>query len=69
MRFVFAAGDPGLALLREQGGAAVSTLLERGQLSIERIDGPDHTFTPLWSHAALATVLTAALDGAPLRGR
>ncbi|WP_394827908.1 serine aminopeptidase domain-containing protein [Pendulispora albinea] len=66
MRFVLATGDPGLSLLRMQGGAVVRKLRSRGALSIAVIDGPDHTFTPLWSHAALGTVLTAALE-APAR--
>ncbi len=58
MRFVFAAGDPGEDLLRAQAGSSVRRLLREGRLSIRRIDGPNHTFTPVWSHA----VLTEALD-------
>jgi alpha/beta superfamily hydrolase len=61
-RFVFAAGDPGMQLLREQGGSAVATLRKNGSLVIDVIDGPDHTFTPLWSHGPLASLLTAALS-------
>jgi hypothetical protein len=67
LRFVIADGDPGLALLRGQGGSVVPALEERGALSIAVIDGPDHTFTALWSHGALTEVLAAVLDRSPAR--
>jgi alpha-beta hydrolase superfamily lysophospholipase len=60
-RFVLASGDPGLTLLRHQGGAVVTELRKRGALAIDIIEGPNHTFTPLWSQAALCAVLTSAL--------
>lgn len=63
-RFIFASGDPGLQLLREQGGSAAIMLRKQSRLHLDEIDGPDHTFTPLWSHGPLAEALTAAL-GAP----
>ncbi|MCA9678055.1 MAG: hypothetical protein KC464_23720, partial [Myxococcales bacterium] len=66
LRFVFATGDPGLPLLRAQGGSAVPALRGRGQLAIDMIDGPDHTFTPVWSHPQLINVLAVVLD-APTR--
>lgn len=56
LRFVFASADPGLPLLRAQGGGPAR------RVGIDLIDGPDHTFTPLWSHAELIRVLGAALD-------
>jgi alpha-beta hydrolase superfamily lysophospholipase len=65
LRFVFSAGDPGIALLRTHGGPAVDKLRREGQLSIEIIEGPDHTFTPLWSHHVLASTLAAHLDALP----
>ncbi len=58
MRFVFATGDPGEDLLVRQAGSALRPLLRDGRLGIRRIDGPNHTFTPVWSH----TVLTGILD-------
>jgi hypothetical protein len=63
--FVFSAGDPGIGLLQTHGGATVDRLRRLGQLSIEIIEGTDHTFTPLWSHAVLTSALAAHLDGPP----
>jgi len=65
LRFVFATGDPGIPLLRSQGGSVVPQLAARGLLPIDLIEGPDHTFTPLWSHPVLTRVLDAALDRTP----
>jgi len=62
MRFVFATGDPGEDLLRSQAGSSVRRLLREGRLSIRRIDGPNHTFTPVWSHAVLTEALEEELD-------
>ncbi|HVH42259.1 MAG TPA: alpha/beta hydrolase [Labilithrix sp.] len=62
-RFIFANDDPGQSLLEEQGSAALRKLQKRGALTIEVIDGPDHTFTPLWSHEPLMNLLTAAISG------
>jgi alpha-beta hydrolase superfamily lysophospholipase len=63
--FVFSAGDPGVDLLRTHGGPTVERLRRAGQLSIEIIEGPDHTFTPLWSHPVLTATLAAHLDELP----
>jgi alpha-beta hydrolase superfamily lysophospholipase len=63
--FVFSAGDPGIGLLHTHGGPTVERLRRDGQLSIEIIDGPDHTFTPLWSHSVLTSTLAAHFDGLP----
>jgi pimeloyl-ACP methyl ester carboxylesterase len=63
--FVFSAGDPGISLLRTHGGPTVEKLRRDGQLSIEIIEGPDHTFTPLWSHPVLTSTLGAHFDGMP----
>jgi pimeloyl-ACP methyl ester carboxylesterase len=63
--FVFSAGDPGIGLLHTHGGPTVERLRREGQLSIEIIDGPDHTFTPLWSHPVLTSTLAAHFDGLP----
>jgi dienelactone hydrolase len=61
LRFVFASDDPGLPLLRTQAGSALPALLAQKKLRISMIDGPDHTFTPVWSHAALARALDKEL--------
>jgi pimeloyl-ACP methyl ester carboxylesterase len=65
LNFLFAANDPGIALLRDQGGSTVTRLQERKQLGIQIIDGPDHTFTPLWSHPLLTAALAAHFDRLP----
>lgn len=62
MRFVFATGDPGEDLLRAQAGSSVRRLLREGRVSIRRIDGPNHTFTPVWSHGVLAEALEEELE-------
>jgi alpha-beta hydrolase superfamily lysophospholipase len=67
--FVFSAGDPGIGLLHTHGGPTVEKLRRDGQLSIEIIEGPDHTFTPLWSHPVLTSTLAAHFDGLPRASR
>jgi pimeloyl-ACP methyl ester carboxylesterase len=62
VRFVFASADPGQQLLRDSAGRVVGQLEARGALSIASIDGPDHTFTPLSSHAAFLDAIAAAAD-------
>jgi pimeloyl-ACP methyl ester carboxylesterase len=62
IHFVFAAGDPGHSMLFEQGGSAVTRLERAGQLAIEIIDGPDHTFTPRWSHPLLLDAIARAVE-------
>ena len=57
--FVFAEGDPGMDLLRLQGGSVVPRLKRVDRLRTHVIDGPDHTFTPVWSHAPLVDQLTS----------
>ncbi|MBV8762380.1 MAG: hypothetical protein JO257_34165 [Deltaproteobacteria bacterium] len=60
-RFVFAGEDPGHAMLIEQGGSAVERLGKQGKVAVEVIDGPDHTFTPRWSHALLEAAIRRAI--------
>ena len=64
MLFVFATNDPGLQLLRTQGGSRVRKLRARGQLAIQLINGADHTFTAGSARERLITVLSEALDQA-----
>ncbi|MEO5561309.1 MAG: hypothetical protein ABIR10_16690, partial [Dokdonella sp.] len=61
MHFVFAASDPGYTMLNEEGGATLKRLTQEGLLSIRIIDGPDHTFTPRWSHPELFEAMLAVL--------
>jgi dienelactone hydrolase len=65
LRFIFSAGDPGYGLLHTHGGATVEKLRRAGRLTIEVIEGADHTFTPLWSHPVLTTMLAAHFDALP----
>lgn len=60
MEFIFAADDPGRAMLVEQGGSVVDVLAQRS-LAIETIPGPDHTFTPRWSHPILLDAIARAV--------
>ena len=64
MLFVFATNDPGLQLLRTQGGSRVRKLCARGQLAIQLINGADHIFTAVSARERLITVLSEALDQA-----
>jgi len=69
LHFVFASGEAGLDLLKLEGGTSVPRLLERGKLHIDIIEGPDHTFTPMWSHPVLLARLGTILDGQPRNRR
>ena len=61
LRYIFSAGDPGHAMLFEQGGSAVERLRATGALAIDVIDGPDHTFTPRWSHPRFVEAILRAV--------
>jgi alpha/beta superfamily hydrolase len=67
MLFVFAARDPGIELLKIQGGAAAKSLRERNQVEMRVIDDADHTFTVRLARERLISVLAAELDGAAAR--
>ncbi len=60
MEFIFSAGDPGRAMLVEQGGSIVDDVAKR-TLAVETILGPDHTFTPRWSHPILLDAIARAV--------
>ena len=62
LRFIFADDEPGRILLAEQGGSVVPRLMASGALAIDVIDGPDHTFTPRWSHPYVLDAIVAAID-------
>jgi len=57
--FVFARGDPGVELLRIQGGSAVKRLGDRCHVHI--VDSADHTFTQSGPRAALEQILSEEL--------
>jgi alpha-beta hydrolase superfamily lysophospholipase len=56
---VFARGEPGLELLRIQGGAAVGRLADKCRVRI--LDGGDHTFSHSGPRATLEEVLSMEL--------
>jgi dienelactone hydrolase/alpha/beta superfamily hydrolase len=62
LHFVFAGQDPGVELLRDQGGAIARRLRANGTLHVETIDGADHTFTDRELRTSLATLLQRALS-------
>jgi len=61
MCFVASKGEPALDLLFTYGSPDARALERRGALILETIDGPDHTFTPVWSHRVLAECLARQL--------
>lgn len=61
LRFVFAAGAPGLRMLQQQAGRATAELLARGALSIDAVAAADHTFTRREARERLVTVLDGLL--------
>ncbi|MBS2017667.1 MAG: GNAT family N-acetyltransferase [Deltaproteobacteria bacterium] len=62
--FVFAGGDPGIDNLNENVGTAMKALTKRPNFTIETIEGPDHSFTPLWAQEDLDRVLVGHLSKA-----
>jgi hypothetical protein len=67
---VFSRGEPGIELLRMQGGSAIKRLGERCRVHI--IDGADHTFSRSSSRAVLEKSLSDELfarQGYPGTGR
>lgn len=61
VRFIFAADDPGATMLAEEGGSVLPRLIKSGRIAIRSIAGPDHTFTPRWSHALLLAAIAEAI--------
>jgi pimeloyl-ACP methyl ester carboxylesterase len=57
--FVFSRGDPGIALLRHQGGSAIRRLDQRCRIHI--VDGADHVFSQSKPRAALEAILSEEL--------
>jgi dienelactone hydrolase len=63
LHFLFAGQDPGVELLRDQGGAIARRLRANGTLQVETIDGADHTFTDRERRTSLANLLERAVSG------
>lgn len=58
--YLLCVGDPQLTRFREMVGTMLPKLEQAG-LVCRVIDGPDHTFTPLWSQDLLADEMSAAI--------
>ena len=63
VQFVFAAADPGVELLHDQGGATARRLQARGRLGVHVIADADHTFTDLTPRIKLVETLERQLSG------
>lgn len=66
IRTVFSGGDPGIQYLEHHLGHDYRSTLEAHGMAVEVIDGPDHTFRPLWSHDLLRAALERLLRSAGL---
>ncbi len=59
----FSAGDPGLDFLDLfLGDQEITRLKKKARLHLEILDGPDHTFTPVWTQPLLYERLTRTLE-------
>ena len=61
LRFVFAAGAPGFALMRKQSGNAIARLQARKVATLDFVIDADHTFTHLRARERLVQVLERRL--------
>ena len=62
LHFVFADNEPGIELLRDQGGRLARRLQSNGKLDIRMIPGADHTFTDAEARERLFAALTELVD-------
>ncbi len=63
-QFIFAKGDPGEALMAEQGGRAIKRLVRQGQIGVHHIERADHVFTDFQARQELMAQLDRTLDQA-----
>ncbi len=56
---VFSANDPGIDNLHQKVGASMRSLEKRSNFTIVTIDGPDHSFTPIWAQVELDRAIVA----------
>ena len=61
---LFASGDEGILWLERILGFDPLAELEREGVTLEVVDGPDHTFRPLWSHTLVEQFLDRLLTSA-----
>ena len=62
LRLILSDGDPGLGILREEGGSMVDKLVRSGSLSLRMLPGTDHTFSKQAARQALCDELEAQLS-------
>jgi pimeloyl-ACP methyl ester carboxylesterase len=67
--FVFGRDEDGLIYLQRTLGAAYASELERLGMTIDIVDGVDHTFKPVWSHDVLRRSLETHLPRLSAPGR
>ena len=67
MLFVFSSGDLGITYVTRRLGALES--LEDLGAKLVVVDGPDHTFRPLWSHDVLRQAVESHLALLGVRSR
>jgi predicted alpha/beta hydrolase len=63
LQFVFSEHDPGLTLLRQQGGAVLDDLQRSGALAIEVLAGADHNLTTVAARAKVLSLLERMFAG------
>jgi hypothetical protein len=59
---VYSAEDGGLDELEKQMGPSARRMQEKKGFSIEIVEGPDHTFTPLWSQRRLKEIVVGHVE-------
>lgn len=60
--FVFSQGDPGQALLRQEGGLYLKRQIERARVHLTTIEGSDHTFSTRSGRDSLYNCLNSILS-------
>ncbi len=69
LHFVFAHGEPGLCLLRQEAAASLTRLQQQGRVCLSQVDAADHSFTQQHAREALYDTLHRALDAAALQAQ
>jgi hypothetical protein len=65
LHFVFAEGEVGQRILREQGGSAFQAITANGQVTMCELNSADHTFSTAAARRALLVELESYLNAAP----
>ena len=69
VQFVFSGSDPGYSMLYEQGGTTVNRLNQQKALTIDVLQGADHTFTPRWTQDSLLALMASTLSKSEALGQ